>query len=598
MKRSNIFTYLFLIISAFSAQAQSLCDQETLPREKVSLHLDRNIALTGDTLWFKAWCFLDGRLDHEMSKVLYVELFDETQKSIVREKFLLNNHTATGAIRIPEDVTSKYYFLKAYTSYMRNFSSADFHYQQVIIVNPGIENGTQQDGLSSAESVNPNQAPAQAGMPIEHELTLTLNKAQVQPREPLSFKVESLTPIKGTLTATVRLKGLGHQPAPEVLSQNQWLLASCQQDPFCRVQSTANQLTSKLTKTHGSSPISDRNLTWLPETRGLTITGFIENEQGERVADASALVAAVQGSPMVYVGTTDEKGAFTINLQHMQQQKDLFIGTPNETDRVLVRNDFDTNLPEINFVPFQFEPATHRLLEALNLHQQLSRTYPKQKTSLAFQADPIVVPKTNIMGPDRTVLLSDFIQVSSMAEVFNEIAAGVFLRKKDGKEILSIFDPDQQKWYDSPLILLDNVPVFNIASLKKLDPAGIEAIDIYNSDYIIGDYTIGGIISIVSKTENFNGYEWGPQNAFTTFKCMAEPPIFEQPVQSGERHHPDFRPVLFWQPELTLNPQLETETIPVFTSDQPGVYEVEVRGYTASGAPCMGYATFEVVQPR
>ncbi|HKK78909.1 MAG TPA: hypothetical protein VJ933_04740, partial [Phaeodactylibacter sp.] len=128
-----------LVSGTAPSYAQSPCQALPLPQERVALHLDRNVCLAGDTLWFKAWCFLDGQLEQEMSKVLYVEVFDETGKAIVQDKHRLSDNQAVGSIAIPADVPSKYYFLKAYTRYMRNFSPAGFHYQQLVIANPLIE---------------------------------------------------------------------------------------------------------------------------------------------------------------------------------------------------------------------------------------------------------------------------------------------------------------------------------------------------------------------------------------------------------------------------------------------------------------------------
>jgi hypothetical protein len=128
-----LLLYCTFFLCAIQLPAQSPCEELPLPQEQVTVHLDRNVCLAGETIWFKAWCFLDGQLEQELSKVLYIEIFDETQKAIVQEKFLLNNNKAAGSIRIPEDVPSKYYFLKAYTRYMRNFPSPIFTTNKLLL---------------------------------------------------------------------------------------------------------------------------------------------------------------------------------------------------------------------------------------------------------------------------------------------------------------------------------------------------------------------------------------------------------------------------------------------------------------------------------
>lgn len=586
--------YIVIFLGAIRSYAQEPCQDLALPQEQVILHLDRNVCLTGETLWFKAWCFLDGQLEREMSKVLYVEIFDETRKAIVQEKYLLNNNQATGSIQIPESAPSKYYFLKAYTQYMRNFPSNRFHYQQVTIVNPFIENAsiTADPATYSESYASPllHDSP-----PAEHLLRITLSQEKHQPRQPIRISISSEQPLTAELSATVRLKGLGHRPAPEMLRQNQWLRVACEEDPFCRPSILPDDVPNS-PGPENALTLKPDHLEWLPETRGLTVSGFIQNGQSEKVAGAPTIVAVLQEAPMLHRGLTDEEGAFTIRLQNMEDQQNLFIGTPNENHKVLIRNDFDTDLPEITTVPLQFDSTLHRFFEALNLHQQLDRVYPGHTTQAITTHDPLQVPSTNILAPDRRVTLSDFIKVSTMSEVFKEIATGVALRKREGKEGLSVFNPEQQKWYDSPLVLLDNVPVFNIEELLKIDPAKVEAVEMYDSDYILGDYTIGGIISILTKTDDFAGYQWGEQVAFTTFKAFAAPRAFEQVLHPAKSHYPDFRPVLYWQPRLKLEPEQNGEDITVSGPDRPGVYEIVVQGFTQAGVPCLGYATFEVVQ--
>ena len=144
--------------------------------------------------------------------------------------------------------------------------------------------------------------------------------------------------------------------------------------------------------------------------------------------------------------------------------------------------------------------------------------------------------------------------------------------------------------------MLDNVPIFDIPELLEIDPAKIEAIEIYKSNYILGDYTIGSIISIISKTDDFAGYEWEERVAFTSFDGFAIPQTFKRVIHTETSHYPDFRPVLYWQPEMQFEQQQNSETISIYAPDQPGTYEILVQGYTPSGEPCWGHVTFEVVQ--
>ncbi len=576
-----------------SSLAQLPCKALPLPQEQVTLHLDRNVCLAGETIWFKAWCFVDGQLGRELSRVLYVELFDEEGTAIVQNKYLLRGHKAAGAIQVPVDAPTRYYYLKAYTRYMRNFSPAHFHYQQLTIVNPLIENATIPAGSATADEAPANGPLPSIGVPREgHALQVLLNQEKYRPRQEIRLGISGNRPLSAELSVSVRMEGLGHQPHPDVLRQNPWLQTACQQDPFCRARHSLEG------RPPSSGPKKAGDLQWLPETRGLTVSGFIQNEEGKKVVGAKAIVAVVQDAPMLHMGATDEQGVFHISLQHMQHQKVLFAGTPDEKHRVFIRNDFDADLPVISSVPVQFDSTLHRLLAALNLHQQLDRAYPEPETRPAFKPHPLYVPATNLLAPDRRIVLADFIKVPTMEEVFTEISAGVALRKNGEKTGLSVFNDVQQQWYESPLVLLDYVPVFDIEELLKINPEKVEAIAVYDSDYILGDYTIEGIVSVITTTKDFAGYQWGGQVAFTNYTAFATPLPFEQVVGQKKNHYPDFRPVLYWQPSLQLDRTQGSQEITVLAPDRPGRYEVSVQGFTRLGAPCSGYATFEVLPSR
>ena len=590
----KIYTLFFCLLLLSQSQAQLPCKDLTLPKERITLQLDRNICLAGEAIWFKAWCFLDGKLDVEMSKVLYVEIFDETQKSIVQEKFLLDNNKAIGSIQIPEDAASKYYFLRAYTRYMRNFSSAEFHYQQVTIVNPLIENESievQETKLTKLFAKAKKQEDTY--IPPNRLVKVELEKDSYQPRQKINFQVSTSAAINADFSAVVRMQGLGNQPNQQVTLNNGWLIPDCMEDPSCKL---AYDLDSTPVLSLDEQEENSSHLQWLPETRGLTISGLIQNKEKKPIENALSIVSILQEEPMLYMGMTDTKGAFTICLHDMKDQKNLFVGTPNDKNTVLIRNDFDSNFPEITTVPLRFDSTTHALLKALNLHQQLKQTYPKNKTQFVFQNKAFEIPFSNILGPDRRVLLADFIEMSTMSEVFEEITSGVLVRKKDGKPSLSVFNSKQQKTYDSPLVLLDNVPVYNISELLKIAPSKIEAIEIYNTNYFLGNFTLGAIISIISKTDDFAAYNWSDQGAFAKFKTYSVTQPFEEVLHSDNSHFPDFRPVLYWQPSLEFTQKERKQSISIYAPDRPGIYEILIQGFTNSGDLCYAYAAFEVVK--
>ncbi|WP_054412438.1 hypothetical protein [Hymenobacter sp. DG25A] len=105
--------------------------------EKVFLHVDRPTYLCGEVLWFKVYA-VDGTYHKPlpMSKVAYVEVLDKAQRPVMQSKIPLQQAMGQGSFLLPPSLASGTYTVRAYTSWMKNFSP-DFYYQtSITVLNP------------------------------------------------------------------------------------------------------------------------------------------------------------------------------------------------------------------------------------------------------------------------------------------------------------------------------------------------------------------------------------------------------------------------------------------------------------------------------
>ena len=105
--------------------------------EKIYVHTDKSVYLPGEILWFKIYC-VDGN-DHKplnLSKVVYVEILDNTQNRIVEAKIAMKNGSGNGSFYIPVSVSNGNYKLRAYTNWMKNFGPDSYFEKQITFVNP------------------------------------------------------------------------------------------------------------------------------------------------------------------------------------------------------------------------------------------------------------------------------------------------------------------------------------------------------------------------------------------------------------------------------------------------------------------------------
>ena len=109
------------------------------PLEKLLVWTDRDLYLDGDTIWLKIinTDLSSGRV-MELSSTAYVELMGPGERRLSRQKISLSDKGGEGWICIPRNILSGNYYLRTYTSWMRNFDPDGYTYSLVSIINPYI----------------------------------------------------------------------------------------------------------------------------------------------------------------------------------------------------------------------------------------------------------------------------------------------------------------------------------------------------------------------------------------------------------------------------------------------------------------------------
>ncbi|MFN8258695.1 MAG: hypothetical protein U0W24_23605 [Bacteroidales bacterium] len=124
-------------LDAYQIKQQFALSEPPLLAERIFIHTDRNDYITGETIWFKAYYFLNGAPDNNiLSKVLYLELVDANGISVVKNVFPVTNEGSSGGFEIPESLISGYYSIVLYTKWMRNIGINSFSNKKIFILNP------------------------------------------------------------------------------------------------------------------------------------------------------------------------------------------------------------------------------------------------------------------------------------------------------------------------------------------------------------------------------------------------------------------------------------------------------------------------------
>lgn len=138
-----IFAFFFSATSAY-AQQDSIALQNILtktkrlseaqPIEKVYLHFDKPYYAVADTAWFKAYVTTTHNIPSQLSKIVYVEMYNAVDSLVQTVKLPVTNSVAYG--NIPLNMTNYKqgnYYVRAYTMWMLNFDSGYFFSKNILI---------------------------------------------------------------------------------------------------------------------------------------------------------------------------------------------------------------------------------------------------------------------------------------------------------------------------------------------------------------------------------------------------------------------------------------------------------------------------------
>lgn len=102
------------------------------PPEKVYIHFDKPYYATADTIWLKTYVTQGLNQPTQLSKIVYVELYNDTDSLMTQLKLAVADGGAQGHIPLTiGNYKQGNYYVRAYTQWMLNFDSDYFFYKNI-----------------------------------------------------------------------------------------------------------------------------------------------------------------------------------------------------------------------------------------------------------------------------------------------------------------------------------------------------------------------------------------------------------------------------------------------------------------------------------
>jgi hypothetical protein len=339
----------------------------------------------------------------------------------------------------------------------------------------------------------------------------------------------------------------------------------------------------------------EHKITSLPEIRDVSLNGEVVDKTSHLPLQDVPLFLSVIDANQIHMYKSNKQGQFIFSLNDLNGIRNLFICPQSgfaEQAEIRIDHDFCDRFPDLINISSPPDSSARGLFEDLWIGAQIESLYGMQAGDIAMPAKA----EPSLFGEQRSeVVLSDYIALSSMYEVFWEIVPSVQIRKKKNHYTLSVIN-DKSEVMDGSLVLLDNIPVYNIDELMKIHPSLVEKIGVINRTYLYGDVVLNGIVSVTTRTDNFAGIKLPEGSVFLEYQTLVLQknnhfPVYPTPDKRADRQ-PDFRTLLYWNPNAPI--MGGGITLSFYTSDFRGDYDILVRGIGMDGSIYSGRMAFEV----
>ncbi|NCU05242.1 MAG: hypothetical protein GXC73_14780 [Chitinophagaceae bacterium] len=327
---------------------------------------------------------------------------------------------------------------------------------------------------------------------------------------------------------------------------------------------------------------------YLPEYKGHILTGTV-GKLGTAIPGANLPVYLSFAGKRAQVKTTlsDAAGKIKFNIADFHNNGEIIVQTNSAKDslfNVAIDNPFSSSYSERNLPPFSINYLSRYALQRHHVSVQVQSNYNTEWISqFKSPADTGVF----YFKPDVSYLLDNYVRFTTMEEVLIEYVREVKLKKANGSFRVSVFDNGQKMFFEEdPLLLLDGVPVFKTDKIMAYSPLNIEKLEVVSRKYYRGEMTYNGIINMVTYKGNLKDYELDPNATVIDYEGLQLQREFFSPVyeikDQYESRIPDFRNVLYWNPEVVINSK-EKKSVSFYTSDLPGRYVVVLQGISENG---------------
>ena len=351
-----------------------------------------------------------------------------------------------------------------------------------------------------------------------NDISIILDSDKLKSRQNVSFEIVPAKAINDksfVLSASVTKKGarlINERFKPSFYLTHSLLVDNYVKGTSLLDQKLLSQIMILFDKTLNKESFYQRidlaekkKIEYFPETRGLTISGILQNKTTkEPIANHDVYLSVLYNNPQLHIYRTKENGEFVFSLSQLTGINDVFISPITDMGddyELLVKSSFSPDKPDLKSVPALFNLADKQNFEEIFVNYQLQQKFCE--TLEVHDKNRVKSQQFNIDENKSTFYMKDYILFESFEEIFLEIIPNAKINKSGGQLNFNVYDKNSIMLPGKPLVLVDYLPVFDFNKLLKMHVSQIEKIEVVGNTYILGPNIINGVILITTNSENF-----------------------------------------------------------------------------------------------
>lgn len=538
--------------------AEKLQNRFKLFYEKIYIHTDKAYYYPGETIWLKGYMnYVDPNLRDSLSKTVYVELIDGLAKKIVQIKTLkIDSGFFHSDIILPDTLKASPYFIRAYTSWNRNYGDDHLYTFYVPVLN-----------LLDRPEVVSYTKPAS-----DIKLKISSDKLSYKTRDKIELRIElkddESNPIASNLSVSVT-------DANQVVAFEN--LSILENFPIKEIPETISK---------PSFPIE----------YGISFSGRVF--RNDKNSEKSKLNIFQTNMRSFFDAEANENGIFSLRDLNFYDSARFTIKLAKDSKGKL------RFIRKIDLLPRQIPSITFN-----NNFQPIAvrRTQSSQREKSSFETSSqtkllkeILVKSTKIDEatkrpygkPDYVITAKDInTSYGNLLTTLPGKVPGLVVRQDpNGATLVYIARANSIETPSEVTVLVNDVFVGGSPAeiLGSINPSTVESVEVKTGINVLYGVAGGnGIVSVYTKKDSEGGVIHDDP-ASLIVPGYSKPRIFPLPDNSKSKRESDladYRSLIYWNASVRTNSKTGDAVLSFYATDLTGPYRVEIKGVTSKGEP-------------